>query len=363
MHAATLLAGCCVTGACFAASFDAPSTKIAGVNFVAEGFEGPYPYDSPQSLSALEAVKSTGMTWVQFSFPWYTSSINSTGPIYRVDAPCPSGAPFGNASSPETAAVMTAVAHAQSLGLKVVLRPMVDPDWRNHSVNPTSLYRGDIGTHFSPTQWEAWFVSYTAYMAYWAELGQSAGVNAFCIGAELTATQSQSALWRGTFAAVRALYNHGPVFYSSTGGDMDWWDASDYVAWDVYPNLGFPGDPDSVTVQELTSAWGSGTLALLAAVARKHGKPALLAESGICSINKAGIYTDPSYYFCYTSPVDMATQAKFYVAMLTSVWGQEEVAGVFFWKWAWQGGPADPTFFPLNKTAQAAVATFLGSHA
>lgn len=341
------------------------SDKLAGVNFVAEGFEGPYPYDAPESFLALQAAKETGIEWIQYSFPWYTSSISSTGPFYRVDGPCPTGAPFKNASSPSTQAVIASMRYAKSIGLKVIVRPMIDPDWRNSSTNPNSLYRGDIGRGFSSDQWSDWFTSYIAYMSYWAAIAQEQGADGFCIGAELTATEGQEELWRSTFSAVRAIYSLGPVYYSSTGSSgpaVSWWDASDYVAWDVYPNLTYRGDPDNVTVDELTAAWSAGTLAQLAAVSSRVGRPGLLAESGICSINMAGIYTQPSYYFCYTWPLDEDTQAKYYSAMLTSVWAEASAAGVFFWKWAWQGGAMDPTFFPLNKTTQTAIASFLSSH-
>lgn len=342
--------------------------KLAGVNFVAEGFEGPYPYDAPQSFLALQAAKETGIEWIQYSFPWYTPSINATGPFVPIlptngSSPCPSGAPFHNASSPRTEAVIASMRYAKSIGLKVIVRPMIDLDWRS---NPSTLYRGDIGRDFKTTQqWSEWFTSYVAYMAYWAAIAQEQGADGFCVGAELSGTEGQEAHWRSTFAAVRAVYTAGPVYYSSTGSSgaaIKWWDASDYVAWDVYPDLGYAGDPDNVTVQQLTEAWANGTLRQLASVAESVGKPALLAESGICSINMAGIYTQPSYFYCYTWPLDQDTQAKYYSAMLTSVWAQPLTAGVFFWKWAWQGGEADPTFFPLNKTAQTAIQDFLQSH-
>ena len=60
-------------------------SKLGGVNFVAEGFEGPLSYDSPLSLQSLTDAKTIGISHIVYSFPWYVDNINSTMLPYRVD--------------------------------------------------------------------------------------------------------------------------------------------------------------------------------------------------------------------------------------------------------------------------------------
>ena len=59
----------------------AESAKTAGFNWVAEGFEGPFSYDAPESIASIALARAAGINSFSLSFPWYVSSINSTGPI------------------------------------------------------------------------------------------------------------------------------------------------------------------------------------------------------------------------------------------------------------------------------------------
>ena len=290
----------------------AGAQKWGGVNFVAEGFEGPLPFDAPASLAALAAARDLGVNTVAFSVPWYTASINSTAPPYRVDGPCPSGVPFGNASSPADAAVVAAVRAARGLGMRVVLRPIIDPDWRLAVNRGTS--RGEIGRHFSAADWAAWFASYRAFVLRWAAVAAAEHVEVLCVGAELSATEGQEAAWRATVAAVRGVFG-GVVYYSATGGDLSWWDASDWIAQDMYPALtDANADPTLVSADALVAAWGA-YLAPFRAMSVKYNRSVLLQETGICSIDKAGLYNKPWFYDCYTYPVNEDVQAKYYEAV------------------------------------------------
>jgi hypothetical protein len=331
--------------------------KWAGVNFVAEGFEGPLPYDAPASLASLAAASALGVNTVALSFPWYTASINSTALPYRVEGPCPSGVPFNNASSPHDTAVITAVRAARGLGMRVILRPIIDPDW-NLPVN-RGQGRGRIGAYFGDGEWAAWFASYRVFLLHWAAVAAAEHVEVLCVGAELSATEKQDAAWRATIAAVRAVYS-GIVYYSATGSDLSWWDASDWIAQDMYPALtNASADPALVSVDELVAAWGT-YLAFFKAMGTRHNRSVLLQETGICSIGKAGLYNKPWFYDCYTYPVNEDVQAKYYESIFRAPFAQDWVTGALFWKWGAQGGPNDQTFFPLNKSAALVMKAFLG---
>ena len=191
---------------------------IGGVNLVGEGFEGPFPFGSPEMQTAIESVHDVGSQWMCLSFvAQYTSSINSTGPFYAVPGGTPSGAPFHNASTPSEAGIEATIQAIHALGMKVILRPMLDPDWRRSWNNPDTTYRGDIGTNFNKEDWAQWFASYEMLLAPWISMAQRLGVEGFCMGAELSASESQPDAWRHIASVVRANYTvpGGLVYYSS----------------------------------------------------------------------------------------------------------------------------------------------------
>jgi hypothetical protein len=327
-------------------------SKLGGVNFVAEGFEGPLSYDSPLSLQSLTDAKTIGISHIVYSFPWYVDNINSTMLPYRVDGGCPTGVPLNNASSPTDDSVVTAIRATKALGMSVVLRPMVDLNWNFPENRGGAISRSDIGKHFdtNTTQWDSWFASYTQFILHWASIAAAENVELFCVGAELRTTETQETRWRNVFAAVRKIYS-GKVYYSGEGEDIKWWDASDYIAQDAYPSLTNSSvDPTTVTIADLVSAWNS-TINSLYSQSVKHNRPVLLSETGICSISKKGLYNLPWFFECYQYNVNLQVQANYYEAVFQSLWNKDWIAGVFFWKWSSEGGPSDPTFFPRNKPA------------
>ena len=341
---------------------------LRGVNLIGEGFEGPFMFGSTEMQQAVFAAREANVTWVCLSFvAEYTSSVNSTGPFYAVPGGTPTGAPFNNASTPTPTGVMATIKYAQSLGLKVILRPMIDPDWRL-PVNQHGTSRGQIGGFFNATEWTAWFTSYRTMLAPWLAMAQELSIDGFCMGAELTQTEGQVASWIAVAEQVRAAYTaaNGLVYYSSVleGRDSRFpWNVSDFIAVDVYPQLELANpDPTIATVSELVAAW-QPTISTLASLSKAFGKPLLFAESGICSVNKSGIYLVPWFFACYEYPVNEDVQAKYYESLFQAAWTQPWFAGVFFWKWALQGGPSDTTFFPLNKTAALVMAEYYGGSA
>lgn len=333
------------------------AAKPAGFNWVAEGFEAPTSYDAPQALASLNAAVSAGVNTFSLSFPWYIANTSVTGPIYAVPGGVPSGAPFNNASTPANASILTAIRAVHALGAAVVLRPMIDPHWSAHQ-HGNSCWRGEIGSNFTQQQWDEFFLTYSHYILAWAAVAEAEHVETLCIGAELLSTETQEAHWRALFTAVRAVFK-GSVYYSSTGSDVAWWDVSDFIAQDMYPSLtNSTAEPDVVSVDDLVTAWGA-YLVRFHDMSVRFNKTVLLQETGICSVNKTGIFNTPAFFECYGLPIDDAVQAKYYEAVFRGVYPLPWIEGITFWKWGAQGGPSDPTFFPLNKSTMGVIAEYL----
>lgn len=229
--------------------------------------------------------------------------------------------------------------------MKVIMRPMLDPDWRLPVNNPDAIYRGDIGQYFNATEWDVWFASYESLLAPWIAMAQRLGVEGFCLGAELSSTESQPDAWRRIAALVRSNYTvpDSLVYYSSVFSPSSFpWDVSDVIGIDVYPRLSLANpDPVAATVPQLVQAWESTLRSLSAMSTANGGKRVLLAETGICSIDMPGVYLTPGYFECYSWPANEGVQAKFYESVFQTAWAQPWSAGVLFWKWALQGGPTD----------------------
>ena len=165
-------------------------------------------------------------------------------------------------------------------------------------------------------------------------------------------------------AAVRAAYAvpGGVVYYSATSPRSPFdWALSDVIGVDVYPDLNVTGDPRAATVPKLVAGWAPTVASLGALSAAWAGQGVLFAESGICSAGLAGLYTHPSYWQCYGAVPDEGVQAKYFTSLFEACWGRPWMAGLFVWKWAWQGGPGDPTFFPLNKSAAGVLGANYGA--
>jgi hypothetical protein len=244
---------------------------------------------------------------------------------------------------------------------------MVDPDWTYPDTH--SYSRDRLGSGFNASQWDAWFATYTAYIAHWAAIAQQQGADALCVGAELATAETQAEQWPAVFAAARTAFTNGPVYYSSELGSafvITWWHLSDYVAVDVYPNLAVPdpNHPLNNTVEQLVAAW-QPTVSQLQSLASRNNRTLLVAETGICGIDYPGIYAQPWYYKCVPPAVvtvALDVQTRYYASFFQALYAQPWVAGVMFWKWlSW---PADNTpgstwngnFPPHNHPAAAIMA-------
>jgi len=311
-----------------------------GLNFLDDEWS-PYPYNSPQAAQELAALRSqTNANWICLTFCWYQWNLTSTD-IYAKPG-----------VSANDSAITTIVNHAHSMGVKVMIRPLVDPDWSN-PLNQ-GFWRGEIGINFTSTEWTAWFNSYNAYVWHFAQLAQTINADEFSVGGELVTASHQTTYWSTTIAGVRQRFT-GPILYSANHGNehlVKFWDLVDFIAVDAYYTL-VPLNT-APTVAQLEQAWSPIVLGLRE-LSLRYNKSVIFAEVGYCSQPGANIFG------CYSSVVNTTAQANCYQALLNVFYSLDWFEGIFWWAWTTDPadtGPNSNGYTPQNKPAASILKQF-----
>jgi PKD repeat protein len=286
-------------------------------------------FDSANSNESLSRLGLTNTEWVAICVFWYQDTASSTR-IYPVD------------SSPSNSSVAKAISTVHKLGMKVMLKPMVDP--RN------GVWRGEI----PPS--DAWFQSYTNFINFWAEFSQENKVDMLCIGCEFNANDGQTASWQNITAGVRERYS-GPITYAANWDhyqNVHWWNSLDYVGIDAYFPLTNVNDP---TVEELKAGWGAWVNAIASWQATVN-KPITFTEIGYLSAegtNKA------PWNYVSSSPVDLQEQVNCYNATFQAFYNKSWFYGFYWWNWETKpsaGGNWSIDYTPQNKPVQNLIASW-----
>ncbi len=286
----------------------------------------PFPYDSSFSNQSLEYMAATNTEYVAISVWWLQENLTTTQ-IYR---------------KPDWTAIdkalAIAVAKAHELGMKVMLKPMVDPE------DAYTQFRGDIPS--SPE----WFDSYQAFITSYATFAQENHVELFCIGCEFKSTEKDETSWRQIIDEVK-LHYRGPLTYAATFDSfksITWWDHLDYVGIDAYFPLTNKNDPST---DELKQAWNRMANAI-ENWASTVKKPIIFTEIGYRSGDGNNI--EPANWMAPLTP-DMNEQLNSYSAALQTLWNRPWFYGFYWWIWETDpnaGGFNDADFTPQNKPAE-----------
>jgi hypothetical protein len=293
---------------------------------------------SPESDASLAAIRDTGANWIAICVWWFRDNVDSTviEPDYT-----------RYSASPES--VIHAIQKSHELGMKVMLKPMVDLR--------DGTWRGEINSSSD------WFNAYQGFINFWAGIAQQYNVELFSVGCELKNTVSEAASWRSIVQDVRNHHYSGPLTYSANHGqerNVSWWDEVDYIGIDAYYALTNSDDP---SLDELKTSWKNRADSI--EVWRNNNWPnmdIIFTEAGYQSVNgtnRTPWYTDPS-----THPIDMLEQANCYEAMLSQCRQRAWWRGVFWWNWETSpdgGGPDDPYWTPQNKPAELIMSTHYSS--
>lgn len=257
-------------------------------------------FDTAQALHEMYAL---GARWVQLVPTWYqeTATSNLVGPT-------------GASVSEDDTRLAIDLAH--DTGLKVMLKPHVD------------VLDGTDRQWIAPSDPDAWFRSYGAYVGRFVGLAQRADVEQFAVGTELSGLSGQRGRWLALIDDVRPRYG-GRLVYAANYFEyqaVSFWDAVDLAGVDAYWQL---ADKPTGDVAQLRRAL-EPIRDDLGRFAQRTGKQILLTEIGFAS--QVGAATAPWSDDLSRRPAQ-DEQAAAYQAVLDTFPGAGWWAGLFFWTW------------------------------
>jgi hypothetical protein len=293
-------------------------------------------YQGATASDSRQALATSGANWTGVLVTWYVANRNAT--TIAADSQ----------RTPSDDALAEAIGNLHSRDVKVMLKPHVDSN--------DGTWRGSL----TPSDANAWFASYTAYLTRMAHFAEQQHVEMLCVGTELATLSGSaySAQWTSVINQIRVEY-HGSLTYAAnanSAGDeftrVSFWSQLDLAGLDAYAPLTNKSDP---TREELVAGWsrGPGGDNMLAAYRnwqRSHGKPVVLTEIGYRSVTGAN---RAPWDFNATAAYDPTEQANCYFAAFSVFLPERSWMKGAFW-WAWPVSPpsaTDTDYTPRNKPA------------
>jgi hypothetical protein len=292
-------------------------------------------YLAPSLGAQLDALKASGVTWVELTARWYQAERNSTGIAPHDDR------------SPSDASLRHAIVLARGRGLRVFLKPQIDllgDGWR-----------GEISMN-DDEHWATWFASYTRFIEHYAALAREEKVDLLSVAVELDATRHREGAWRKVIAAVRAAFPGKLTWAANWGREVDirFWDALDYVGIDEYALLEARDGASDQDLRRMAQQRREG----LRRFAAEVRKPILFTEIGERSVSRAVV---ASHDWQRHGPVDLARQQRLVRTWIEVFRHEPWLAGTFWWQWQ-TTPPGDPAsnddFTPQGKPAWDAIRAF-----
>lgn len=314
-----------------------PEGWTRGFNYTAWWQDG---YSTAAAQASLDALATTGANEISLFPAWYMASKSSS-----TVAP-------DSQRTPTDASLGVAVQRAKAKGLRVMLRPSVDP------------LDGTSRLYLAPSSPSTWFASYRTMINHYADLATRLGVDSLSLGLEFQSltVPAYESYWRSIIADVRTRFR-GPITYGAAMNEYEqitWWDALDFIGIDAYFQLSNGATPSE---DQVVANWHSFTdeygrthryVDEISAVQARFGKPVMFTELGYRSA--LNVLVDPWNKGGTYSAIDqqIAISAAFR-AFLDKPWFK----GVHLWHWFAQdpnaGGPGDTDLTPQNKPAQQTI--------
>ncbi|MHC5157144.1 MAG: glycoside hydrolase family 113 [Planctomycetota bacterium] len=290
-------------------------------------------YSTDASNQSLDNLKNIGCDWVAINFFYFQDYADSNNIELRY-----------HEYSSDPNSVIHAIQYCHDIGLKVMLKPMVD------CINCIDR------SYITPS--DGWFASYGAIMNEWAEIAEAYNVELFCVGCEYRQTVSWSDEWRQVISGVRDRYN-GKLVYAANQQieeqNIDWWDALDYIGVNPYYPLTSMTDPNEQQLQDAWQQWADDLESWL--YANWPDKQIIFTEIGYQSYDGTNMapwgiqVIDPNL-------TDFQEQVDCYKALLDQCQDRPWWRGVFWWRWETdpnEGSPSTDYYnnhTPQNKPAE-----------
>ena len=302
-----------------------PDMRVRGVTLADWTADG---YGSSAADAAIDEISLTGANALTFIVTAYQSSIVSNEVMVDPQR------------TPTQAAVSSAITKAKSVGavgVLVALKPHVD------------LYDDSWRGNIKPSDVNAWFASYSAFILEWAVLAANLEVDQFVVGTELAGTLEHEDRWRQLIADVRAVFD-GEMVYSASWDEapiVPFWDAVDCVGINFYAPVTWRAETDRFSALSGWQPW----LDRMRVIHKQADRDVLLTEVGYRSVDGAGMHP---YDFTRDAAVDTDEQAHLYWAALQAVGDQPWVRGAYFWNWLIGASAQQESkdYTPRNKPAE-----------
>jgi len=284
-----------VAAACLGAvqSADARPKPVPFQRGMNIGDWGPSAYSAGPTARTLRRLKNRYyIDTVTFTVQWQQRHVSSN--LMRPG--------FGTAPA---ANLERAIRIARRLGLKVVLRPYVDPR--------SGGWRGLL----QPTNVDRWFLNYGKFIVKYAKLAQAAKANGFVIGTELTTMAKYEAQWRKLIRVVRTHFKGFVTYQANWGtevGLVRWWDAVDAISIAAYYPL---ASTYPYTVDQLVAGWygtdpqSIGWYTQIEAAHNEFHRPVLFSEIGYRTVEGSAIRP---WDIEYVAPFSQQAQIQAYEA-------------------------------------------------
>jgi hypothetical protein len=347
--------------------------------------------------NSLPTVVATGGNAVALTTNFGIDAVDNT--VYQNDV--------AGGFTESNADIATAVQNAGSLGLSVMVRPLIDFLPKNYADDPNPLngstyYNDEFRNNYNPgaagsAGADAFFASYQTMIVAQAKLAQANGAGLFCIGAELDQITGPAyeSYWTTIIKAIRAVFtgkltysalwddNQSYWQYQGTGlvagtGDIttqvSFWKQLDYIGIDEYAPISDLAKP---TVSQLVAGWteaptdaltstvtgGQSLISYYEGISATLGMPLIFTELGYGNSSDAAISpATPGYGqdgSADGATADPTLQSNLYQAFFQA-WQQDgngSLVGAYLWNWEPDGTNASSvdTFTVQGLPAQQAV--------
>jgi serralysin len=328
------------------------------------------------------ARDNAGANWVVLSTTWYqyasdSSFTDSLGavelhPSYGSFRQCrrANGTDYVACKTPSLSALASAARKAKALGMRVVIKPLVD-------VGRSDANRGDRALINKGTDRAAWFASYAAMLSGYVDVAKSVGADALVIGTGFTGMTDEPADWAGWRAIAMGVRDQGYAGPLTFGANWDsiagdalsydqrfFWDQMDYIGIEAYWPLASGSDP---SVAALRRGWyrdvggyGDNPVDLVRRLQAKYGKPVVFTGLGYASRTGTASHPDkPRGGRVADQPQQRAYEAAF------EVWS--DVArhnpwfrGIWWWDWPANGRKAPGGYTTQTKPAEIVLCKWQG---